>query len=205
MNTSEKKMIRRHVRCLSGEVFRIGLITLIILPVLLNNRTGIAPNAFAETDDLISGEYKIKAVYLYNFLKFTEWTNKDYPDTYETIRITILDEDPFGDAFDPLEGREIKGKKLQITRISSIQELETCHLLYVNTLDKDRLKRVFALLGDSSVVTVGETEQFTKLGGIIGFFIEEDAVQFAINLTAADRAGIKFSSQLLKIAKIVKY
>lgn len=54
-------------------------------------------------------------------------------------------------------------------------------------------------------MTVGETEQFTRLGGIIGFFIEEDAVQFVINLTAADRAGIKFSSQLLKIAKIVKY
>ena len=197
-------MIKRHLRCHSGEVFRIGLIILIVLPVLLNNGTGIAPNVFAETGDLISGEYKIKAVYLYNFLKFTEWTNMDYPDTCDTIRITILGEDPFGEAFDPLEGRTIKGKTLQITRISSIQNLGTCHLLFISSSEKNYLERTFKVAGDSRMLTVGETEQFAQLGGIIGFFIEEDAVQFAINLTAADRAGIKFSSQLLQIAKIVR-
>jgi hypothetical protein len=54
-------------------------------------------------------------------------------------------------------------------------------------------------------LTVGETEIFAQLGGIIGLFVEEDEVRFAINLKAAEQAGIKFSSQLLQVAKTVRY
>jgi hypothetical protein len=183
---------------------QVGKTNKIFLLILLYTWTFITLNASAESDDLISGEFKIKAAYLYNFLKFTDWTDEVFPDTSGIIRITILGEDPFGDAFDRLEGRTIKGKVLQITRISSIQDFDICHLLYICNSEMERLKEVIDLLKDSGVLTVGESEEFTQHGGIIGFFVEEDAVHFIINLTTAERSGIKFSSQLLQIARVVR-
>ena len=203
MDTFAKGTIKRQMRNLPGETFGFGLIVKVVLLFQLFG-SGFVLNVLAETNDLTSGEYKIKAVYLFNFLKFTEWTEVKFLGLGDTIRITILGEDPFGDAFESLEGRTIKGKILQITQISSIQNLEPCHLLYISNSEKDYLEQVFKFVDNSKMLTVGETELFTQLGGIIGFLIEDNTVQFVINLSAADRAGIKFSSQLLQIARIIR-
>jgi hypothetical protein len=188
-----------------GNVIRIGITNKIVQLVLLCIWVGLSQNVFAETNDVVSSEFKIKAAYLYNFLKFAEWETKVLPDSTEITRITILGDDPFGGAFDHLEGKTIKGKQLQITRISNIQDLKPCHLLYISNSERDQLKDIFEILEDSNILTVGETEKFAQLGGIIGLFVEEDEVRFAINLKAAEQAGIKFSSQLLQVAKTVRY
>jgi hypothetical protein len=52
-------------------------------------------------------------------------------------------------------------------------------------------------------LTVGETEGFAVQGGIINLTVEEDKVHFEINPVAAERAGLKISSKLLSMAKIV--
>lgn len=186
-------------------MIRIGITKKIVQLVLLYICVGFSQNVIADTTDLVSSEFKIRAAYLYNFLKFAEWENKVFPDSIEITRITILGDDPFGDAFDRLEGKKIKDKQLQITRISNIQDLKPCHLLYISNSEKDHLKDIFKILEDSNILTVGETEKFVLLGGIIGLFVEEDEVRFAINLKAAEHAGIKFSSQLLQVAKTVKH
>jgi hypothetical protein len=41
------------------------------------------------------------------------------------------------------------------------------------------------------------------LGGTIEFTLEDSRVRFAINTDAVDRSGLKFSSKLLALAKIV--
>jgi hypothetical protein len=39
---------------------------------------------------------------------------------------------------------------------------------------------------------------------MINFFLESDSVKFAINGAAAERAGLKLSSKLLAVARVVK-
>jgi hypothetical protein len=50
------------------------------------------------------------------------------------------------------------------------------------------------------VLTVGETDAFLERGGVIAFAMEGGKLRFSINAAAADRAGLKLSSQLLKLA-----
>ena len=52
-------------------------------------------------------------------------------------------------------------------------------------------------------MSVGEVEGFTRLGGVINFFEEDNRLRFKINLEAAKREGLKMSSQLLRSAQIV--
>ena len=54
------------------------------------------------------------------------------------------------------------------------------------------------------VLTVGDGDGFARGGGMIGLFVEDGRMRFAINPNAAQRAGLRLSSQLLKLARIVK-
>jgi hypothetical protein len=56
-----------------------------------------------------------------------------------------------------------------------------------------------------SILTVGETEMFTRQGGIINFITVDNKVRYEINLDAARRADLDISSKLLRLAKIVGY
>ena len=71
-----------------------------------------------------------------------------------------------------------------------------------------RIRRASAATLDelkgAPVLTVGDGDDFARNGGMIGLFVEDGRMRFAINPDAAHRAGLRLSSQLLKLAKIVK-
>ena len=69
---------------------------------------------------------------------------------------------------------------------------------------RKELARILEALQGQNVLTVGEDGAFTQCGGIINFVKEDNRVRFEVNVTAAERAGLKISSRLLALARIVK-
>jgi hypothetical protein len=57
---------------------------------------------------------------------------------------------------------------------------------------------------DSHALTIGETDQFTNLGGMIFLTMEGNRVQFEVNMEAVERAKLRISSKALKLARAVK-
>lgn len=55
-----------------------------------------------------------------------------------------------------------------------------------------------------SILTVGETEDFTASGGVITFKLKDARVRFEIDIGAADRAKLRISSKLLSLAQAAK-
>jgi len=53
------------------------------------------------------------------------------------------------------------------------------------------------------VLTVGETDGFVGVGGMIGFLLQDNRVRFEINLAAAESARLKIGSRLLMLAQTV--
>ena len=85
-----------------------------------------------------------------------------------------------------------------------LQDLEPSHILFISSSEKARLPQILVNLKGASVLTVGEMVQFAQGGGIINFTRRKNKIRLEINLDAAKRAGLKISSQLLKLAKIIK-
>ncbi len=149
-------------------------------------------------------EYQVKAVFLFNFAKYIEWpatTTK----SQEPIAIGVLGEDPFGDLLEKaIVGKTVNGRRLIILRITQVHEARDCQILFISSSERQRLRHLLDTLKGSSVLTVGDTEGFAQLGGMINFTLEENRVRFEINQDAAEKAGLKISSRLLSLAKIIR-
>ena len=79
-----------------------------------------------------------------------------------------------------------------------------CAVLYASKLDERRTLQLIAGLAGASVLTVGDAQDFAARGGMIGLFVDDGRMRFAINRGAVQRTRLKLSAQLLTLAKIVK-
>ena len=167
-----------------------------LLPGLVLN-----PSARAQSP----GEYEVKAVFLYNFAKFVEWPPNFPSEGNDPFVIGILGQDPFGAAVEQaLLRKTINGRPLAIKRVKHAQDTRGCQILFISASESKRLKAHLAQLKGDPVLTVGDTENFAQEGGVIAFTLEDNRVRFEINVDAAQRAGLRISSRLLSLAKIVR-
>ena len=182
-------------------------VTLLIIPCDAQNRS--------ESDQ--SREYKIKAAFLYNFIKFVDWPNEKSSDQNEPIIIGIIGKDPFGDVFDPITKKQIKGRYGLISRFESLEKLKKssetdktkieslrkCHLLFICSSEKEHMTDIINFVDKHGVLTVSEIPNMLKSGGMINFILEKNKISFEVNLTAAKDNNLKIRSQLLRLAKRV--
>lgn len=149
-------------------------------------------------------EYLIKAAFLYNFTKFVEWPPEAFKDGVSPINLCILGTDPFGKALRSISDKTVKGRKLNIKYPTRVEEITGCHVLFIGASERENLRQIMSFLKGSAILTVSDTEKFAERGGIINFIMVENKIKFEINPDAAQQCGLKISSQLLRLARIVK-
>jgi hypothetical protein len=169
------------------------------LGVVLVLLDGTVPQSFGGTR-----EYEIKAAYLYNFLNYVEWPDQSLPPAGGAITIGVVGENPFGPSLGPLNGKQIKGRTVAVKEVSAPAELKACQILFISQSEKDRYPRILESVKDSRTLTVSEIDGFAERGGIINFIYERNRVRFEINAEAARSKGLTISSELLKLARLVK-
>lgn len=150
-------------------------------------------------------EYQVKAAFVFNFSKFVEWPPKTFSSEDAPITIGILGEDPFGMELEELVPNQIVGaRKFVIRRSRDLENLETCHILFISRSEKNIIPKILQSLKGKSILTISDIEQFATNGGIICFIKQSNRIRFQINLEAAKSADLKISSKLLSLAKIVE-
>jgi hypothetical protein len=79
-----------------------------------------------------------------------------------------------------------------------------CNLLFVADDQVRRTSAGLAALKRLPVLTVSDSRGFATSGGVIELYVEAGRMRFAINTDAADETGLRLSSRLLGLAKIVR-
>ncbi len=149
-------------------------------------------------------EYEIKAAYLYNFINYIDWVDQSLVPAGGTITIGVFGENPFGPALAPLNGKQVRGRTLAVKEVASAADLKSCQIVFIGPSEKLRYEAILVSLRDAKVLTVSEIEGFAEHGGIINFISERNKVRFEINPDAARSQGLTISSELLKLARLVK-
>ena len=168
------------------------------LPVLLAAvlLLGGLPGAAAQTGSM---EYRVKAAMLFNFTRFMVWPE----DGRSRLRLCVTGDDPFGPALAGLDGKETRGRELEIRRVQDPSALAHCHMLFIADSAHARIPGILARVARDPVVTVSEHEGFVEQGGTVELRVMEGKVRFEINADAAEHEGITISSKLLRLARRV--
>lgn len=146
---------------------------------------------------------QVKAVFLFNFTQFTEWNGNSFTSENAPLIIGILGNDPFGAYLDEtVAGEKISGHPLLVQRYRSIDDIGTCHILFISNHAAEPISEILDAIKDKSILTVSDADNFTKYGGMIHFFMKNRKIRFEINAAAAKAAGITFSSKLMRVAEI---
>jgi hypothetical protein len=151
-----------------------------------------------------AGEYQVKAAFLYNFAKFVEWPPSSFSNASAPLQICIFGRDPFGDGLRALTAdKTVNGRKFEIDNVVDLQQARSCHILFIAASTAMAVKQIVEGLRGANVLTVGDAKEFAEQGGMISFVLENDRVQFEVNRKTAEQAGLKISSKLLSVAKLV--
>ena len=150
-------------------------------------------------DEFEVREYQIKASFIYRFIQFAQ----DPPgwDSVDAVTLCGVSSKRFSIIANALEGKLIGEKPLEIRHLNEKSSMVGCQVLFIDST-KNRIEQPDTLTS-LSILTIGETDQFIRRGGLIRFFESRNKVRFEINVEAAKQAGITFSSKLLKLAKRV--
>jgi len=151
-----------------------------------------------------STPYELRALYLFNFAKYTEWPKEAFADSAAPFVLGILGDDPFGKDIDIINGKQIKNRKLVVRYFSTAEAARDCHILFISPSEKDRVPETLQALSQSSVLTVSEFEGFMDQKGIVNLAEEKKRLVFEINQAAAEKAGLKLDARLLQLAKAVR-
>ena len=143
-------------------------------------------------------EYEIKAAFIYQIAKFVEWPQSSAP-----LRLCVIGGNPFGAALESIRGKPVNERKTEVVLLDLGADVHECSVLFIAATAERHLERIVAVTRGAGILTMGDTEGFAKRGAMVNFYLENGKVRFEINLDVARQGGLKISSKLLSLARIV--
>lgn len=147
-------------------------------------------------------EYKVKAVFIYNFTRFVEWPAEKFNDASAPFIIGVYGKDAVSKFLEEaVAGETLQGRPIQVQKISNLQNINNCHLVFLSNSEKDEMKAFISEAGNNGILTVSDADKFTENGGMIRLFTRHGKIGIQINAEKARAAGLGISSKLLSLAK----
>lgn len=152
----------------------------------------------------ISKEDKIKASYVFNFIRFIKWPKTVLDNNAKPINVCAINRNNhFSKAFQPVISKVVNGHPLEFHRITNIEQVSHCHLIYIDQAEKNNLDNLLPIVNKHKILSISDIKTFCAQGGIIGMVNKKGKIRVEINLDVAREAGFKISSNLLEVATIV--
>lgn len=171
-----------------------GLVELVVAPVL------------AEPKGKEADEYQAKANWLSALAKFTKWPAEAFSSPDAPFIIGILGENSFGKRTNSLQEQPIQSRKVQVLEFQSVEEIKTCHILFISTSERRRYAKILGGLKNSSMLTISEVDEFVKEGGMVSLVMKEvgpklSDIKPSLNEAAAKLVNLTFDPKLLVYVK----
>ena len=151
-----------------------------------------------------SREAALKVAFLLNFAQFTNWPSESFIAEGAPLVICVFRDALPPEALEPLGRRSVEGRPLEVRTVDRAAQLTGCQLLFVDGAPPELLADVIEFGRRNPCLTVSDVRDFSRLGGHIELFEQDNRLRFMVNLPAARGSGLNLSSRLLKLAVIVE-
>jgi hypothetical protein len=141
-------------------------------------------------------EASVKAAFVLRFADYVEWPRP--PE--RNFVIAVLGRGDMAASLQALATRSAHGRPVQVRRIRRAEEARDAQILYVGSDRSGSLAPLLKAVPGRGVLVVTEEEAGLDSGSTINFLVADGRVRFEISASAASRAGLKVSSELLGVA-----
>lgn len=149
-------------------------------------------------------EYELKAEYLERFTRYIEWPSDAFADDTSPFVLCVAGQNPFGLYLDELvRSRRLQNRKAVVRSVADAAGIEGCHVLFVAPSARSRVGRLLERAAARAMLTVGDSVGFAQAGVLLNMYFEGPHLRFEVNAHAVKQSRLKFSSKLLKLARIV--
>ena len=150
-------------------------------------------------------ESQVKAVFLYNLIKFVTWPGSE--SKVDSFVIGVLGHNSFGALLSKVvEGEYTKNRKIVVEQYVSPDQIvwSRVDMLFISRGSVPKDDRLFSEAARNHVLTVGEEEGFCRRGGMINLITRGSRILIEVNIGRIRKSGFRVSAQVLKLARIVK-
>jgi len=168
-------------------------------------------------------ELQIRAAFLLNFVKFTQWPDEAFDREEDPLVLCALGVDPFGRVLEQtFNGKRIHDRAIELKRIELPQRREfdsaaqyeqalqqmmdkaaSSHVVYLN-IDDVRMRRwVLEHLEPTRTLIVGHEREYAERGTHLALHRAGENMVFYANVSVIRQSELSVSSKLLKLARIV--
>lgn len=144
-------------------------------------------------------EYQLKAALILKLTKHTTWPAAKLPSGTPLV-IGVYGQDNISNQIsEAVAGRSISGREVIVKRITTVQEVAGCHVLFVSRSEQDRLGwgSVLSKTQGKPILTIGESANFKDKGGIFQLTLNGSGVNVEFNLRNLRQSGIQIEPDTL--------
>ncbi len=150
----------------------------------------------------------IKAAFILNIARFTEWSPEAFIDAQDRMVLCLFQDNPLGGALDSIRQKQVGGRGLEIETVEADKATPRCNILFIPGNQLQRFQSRYKGDALSNVLTISDLTEDHHKGGsarvAVTLVRDETRIAFEINLKVAKEAGIRLSSELLKLGRIVE-
>lgn len=190
-----------HVTRLAWRCTARALATLGLCAALFHGADGVVA-AESEAKNA-AREHQIKAAFLYNFAKFTDWPEIVFRDGSAPLRVCILGHGSFLDGIESIAGKNVHSRQIAISSLGRVDETDACHVVFISETEEQNLPDILDHLSQRPVLTVSDISGFAAAGGMITLKTVDNRIRFTVNLYAMRSGALSLSPQVLRLADIV--
>ncbi len=186
----------------------VGLV--FCVPLLLASAARVTGNELVDMAGARVGsdreqEYKVKAAFLFKFLRYTTWPESAFETSESPVVVLLIGHEDMRAVVERvLIGTRVGKREVKVQSSDKLGDLDGVHALFFVGLERKERRALIRVLRGESILAIGDAENFAEEGGAANFYLKSGKVRFAVNREVVKDASLSISSELLKLAKIVK-
>ena len=154
----------------------------------------------AQANEAVSQRNKLKSAIIMNFIRYTRWPEGGLYSQSADINVCVYANHEMEESLLKSKGKTINNKNIEIRILYRLRNLDECHVLYTENVDRTQATRVFSIVNTKSILTITDQNNGPDNSGIINFLDEGERLRFEIFIEKSTAANLKISSRLLNLS-----
>jgi len=145
--------------------------------------------------------YNYYQIFIYNFAKYIQWPAEKQSGDFV---IGVLGNSPITDKLKEMsQSKKVGIQSIKVVSFQNVDQISNCHILFIPVDQSNYFDAVKSKVQNTSTLLITEEKNLGKKGSNINFIVVDGKLRFELNKMETEKANLKVSSDLTKLAILI--